>query len=347
MAKTNFKYALLATAAVVAVPMASKAIPAGYEDQGGIWLGDLNISPYVSAGWLYDSNPENASKAKKDYIKTNKGEDYDDYEKSHAYTIRPGVYIVYPGNNWKLEGTADYRMERYSNDGTDDRDDWQETLTLSGKTEAGFGWNIGETYEQVDYEDQFDYSQHDREGLRFMGGISQDFEKSFVGLNGSYGQTDYKDDDLFDSESYGGSLRFGHSLTEKTHWTLTGGYSQGEQDGVDSHTTSLRGMVGACTRTTQKLTFDAGAGVEWYEDFEDEDGEADDSISFTYDVGAVWKTSKRLNFSLTGSRRHKPAEDQLGTSTESTSLSLSFSRAASALVVSSVTSMTVRSRCSP
>ncbi len=321
MAKSTLNYAMLAAAAM-AIPAASKAIPAGYEDYGGVWLGDLNISPYVSAGWLYDSNPENANKAKKEYIRQNKDEDYDDYEKTHAYTIRPGVYIVYPGNNWKLEGVADYRMERYADDGTDDRDDWQETLTLSGKTEAGFGWNLGETYEQVDYEDQFDYSQHDRKGLRLRGGLSQDFEKSFIGLNGNYGQIDYKDEDLFDSETYGGSLRFGRRLTEKTHWTLTGEYSQGEQDDADSHTTSMRGMIGACTRSTEKLTFDAGAGIEWYEDFEDEEGNADDSTSFTYDLGAVWKATKRLNFTVMGSRRHKPSEDQRETSTETTSLSL-------------------------
>lgn len=322
MSKNTVNCAWLAAAAVLAAPAVSKAIPAGYEDQGGIWLGDLNISPYVSAGWLYDSNPENASKGKKEFIKQNKGEDYDDYEKSQGYNIRPGVYIVYPGNNWKLEGTADYRMERYSNEGTDDRDDWQETLTLSGETEAGFGWHLGETYEEVDYEDQFDYSQHDRTGLRFNAGVSQDYEKSMVGVNGNYSRTEYKDEDLFDYQSYGGDARFAHSLTEKTRWTLTGGFSRGEQDDEDSKTTSLRGMIGACTHTTEKLTFDAGAGVEWYEDFEDEEGEADESYSFTYDVGAVWKASKRTNFSLIGSRRHKPAEDQRATSTETTSVTL-------------------------
>ena len=325
---------LLAAATAAIVPSLSQAIPENAPDQG-VWLGGaVNISPFIEAGYVHDDNPNNARKQKEDLLK----EGGVKLKSSDGYSIRPGVNINIPGNCWKLAGRAYYSMLRYSEDDIDDRDDWGESFTFSGETDAGLMWRLSESVVQVDLEEQFDgefpynYSTHDRLEMTFGGGLSKRItDKCRLEVGGSYSKTDYDSNMLYDYERYGGRIGFAHKLTEKTDWTATASHTIHSQDanGEDladaDDTKSTKLLLGVKSRSTERVTFDVQGGVEFYEGNKNKDGSSNDKTSFTYALGASWKASERLDIRLRGLGEYEPSEDIYGSSVDTKSIGVSAS----------------------
>ncbi len=325
---------LLAAVAAVAVPSLSQAIPENASDQG-VWLGGtVNISPFIEAGYVHDDNPNNARKQKDDLLKENGVK----LKSSDGYSVRPGANINIPGNCWKLAGRVYYSMLRYSDDDTDDRDDWGESFTFSGETDAGLMWRLNESVVQVDLEEQFDgdfpynYSTHDRLEMVFGGSLSKRItEKCRLEVGGTYSKTDYDSDNLYDYERYGGRLSFAHKLTEKTDWTLTASHTIHEQtpnnDALESgdDTKSTKLLLGLKSRSTERVTFDVQGGVEFYEGNDNADGSSNDKTSFTYALGSSWKASERLTVGLRGLGEYEPSEDVYGSSVDTKSIGITAS----------------------
>ncbi len=325
---------LLTAIAAATIPTLSQAIPDNAADQG-LWLGGaVNISPFVEAGYVHDSNPNNARRQKKDLLKENGVS----LESADGYTVRPGFNIDVPGNCWKLAGRAYYSMTRYSEDDVDDRDDWGESLIFAGETDAGLMWNLSESIVQVDLEEQFvgefpyDYSTHDRLEMIFGGSLSKRItEKCRLEVGGAYSITDYDSEMLYDYKRYGGRLSFAHKLTEKTDWTLTGSHTihkqeangGGLEDPDDTRSTKI--LLGLKSRSTERVTFDVQGGVEFYQGNDDVDGSSNDQTSFTYALGAAWKASERLSVSIRGLGEYEPSEDIYGCSVNTKSIALSAS----------------------
>ncbi len=325
---------LFAAVAAVTIPTLSQAIPENAPDQG-IWLGGtVNVSPFIEAGYVYDDNPNNARKQKEDLLEEGGVE----LKSSDGYSVRPGVNINVPGNCWKLAGRAYYSMVRYSEDDVDDRDDWGESFTFSGETDAGLVWRLSESVVQVDLEEQFvedfpyNYSTRDRLEMTFGGSLSKRLtDKCRLEVGGSYSKTDYDSEMLYDYERYGGRLSFAHKLTEKTDWTLTGSHTIHEQEpnsedlmsGEDTHSTKL--LLGLKSRSTERVSFDVQGGVEFYQGNDNEDGSSNDKTSFTYALGASWLASERLTVGLRGLGEYEPSEDIYGSSVDTKSIGITAS----------------------
>ncbi len=332
MSKTSRNTSLLMAAFAAAVASTAQAIPETASDQG-IWLGGaVNISPFIEGGYIHDSNPNNARKQKKDLLAEN---NVDIDKSAEGYTVRPGFNIEIPGNCWKLAGRAYYKMERYSNDDIDDRDDWGESLAFTGETDGGLMWRLTESIVQVDLEEQYDgdfpysYSTHDRLEMIFGGSLSKRLtDKSRLEVGGSYSKTDYDSERLYDYERYGGRLSFAHKLTEKTDWTLTASHTihsqEANSDELESadDTKSTKLMAGLKSRSTERITFDVQAGAEFYEGNDNADGSSNDKTTFTYALGANWLASERLNVGLHGLGEYEPSEDVYGSSVDTKSIGL-------------------------
>ena len=327
MSITNRSTFLLLAAMAASVAATARAIPENAPDQG-IWLGGVvNLSPFIEASYIYDTNPNSVRRQKKDLL-----EEYDIESKKSAdgYMIRPGVNISVPGNCWNLAGRAYYRMERYSLDDADDRDDWGESMTFSGETDGGIGWRLSESITQVDLEEQFDgefpynYSTRDRLEMVFDGMLSKRItEKCSLEVGGSYSKTDYDSELLYDYYRYGGRVGFAHNLTERTDWTLSASHTistqeanSDELDDLDD-TCSTKLMAGVRSRSTERVTFDVKGGVEFYDGNDNEDGSSNDKTTFTYSLGASWVASERLTLGLHGMGEYVPSEDIYGSSVDS------------------------------
>ena len=313
----NFAIVLAALAAVALAPSA-QAIPEGAPDRG-FWLGGTaNISPFLDIFWYHDDNPDNARNQKSELLEENNVH----LHSSNGYSVRPGFNLDVPGNCWKLAGRAFYSLERYSRDDVDDRNDWGESLAFSGETDAGLMWRLDESIIQVDLEEQYvedfpyNYSTRDRLEMGFGGSRSKRItDKSRLEIGGSDNKTDYDARNMFDYTRYGGRLSYAHKLTERTDWTLSATHSIYEQDSNDEGTEgggenkSTKLMLGAKTRSTERLSFDVHGGVEFYQGDENEDGTDNDKTSFTYALSGSWKAGERLTIGFHGLGEYEPAED--------------------------------------
>lgn len=330
---------LLSTIAVASLSaINANAIPEGAEE-GGIWVGSiLNISPYANASWFREENPQQARTQKKEIMKQEGTWE----DKSDGWAARVGADLLLPGNDWKVVGNVYYDWERYDSDLTEDENDWGESLAYSGKTDGGLAWSLTESVKQRDLDEvmiadqPYDWNTQDRLEYVFGGRLSKAIsEKTTLGIRGSYSKTDYDAENLYDYVRYGGGLTFARKLTEKTDWTLSASHSIGEQKknykGPDksldyiekSKTHSTKLMAGLRTRSTEKLSFNASAGIEFYEGFEDRNGDSDEETTFTYHIGSTWKATERLTIGINGLGEYEIAEDIDANSVEAKSIGLS------------------------
>ena len=326
---------LLLAAMAASVAATAQAIPESAPDTG-IWLGGaVNLSPFIEGGYIYDTNPNNVRRQKKELLEE---QDVESKKSADGYMIRPGVNLHVPGNCWNLAGRAYYLMERYSIDDVDDRDDWGESLTFSGETDGGLMWRLTESIVQVDLEEQFDgdfpynYSTHDRLEMTFDGMLSKSItEKCSLEVGGSYSKTDYDSDLLYDYYRYGGRVGFAHNLTERTDWTLSATHTINEQEANSDDledlddTRSTKFMAGVRSRSTERVTFDVKGGVEFYEGNDNEDGSSNDKTTFTYALGASWVASERLTVDLHGMGEYVPSEDIYGSAVDSKTIGVTAS----------------------
>lgn len=341
----------LAFASAVAPSVAVADVDALPENRGFNVGGVANVSPFLTLNFLYDTNPNNAREGKKKVWKeawdrrlVEEGTERDPFQDSWGYTVTPGIDITVPGNCWALIGRVKYTADRYDYEDVDDRDDWSESLTLSGQTESDrpLSWSISEMVRQSMYDEDYEYSNDDRLEWQLGAGLSKKIsEKTSIGVNGSYSFEDFDDDTLHDHKRYGGRAHFARKLTDKTSWTLTATHDITKQDDFelirygthvreytreergDKKAQSTRFLIGLTTHSDEKLSFDIRVGIENYKGFEDAEGERDTEQTITYELGAAWKYNERLSFGLSGHGQYEPSEDVDSNSCDTKSVDLS------------------------
>lgn len=333
---TYFRKAGLSIAAAGAAAMALAVPEHAAEQHVGVWIGDLNVSPYVQAGYARSDNTYAARRQKKDEMEAHSVKN----DKADGYFVRPGFNIGLPRPDWTLTGNAYYDTVRYSNSDAEDVDNWGETLRLAGETDGGTGWRLNESVRFVDLnedeslysEPTYKYSTRDRTESTFGGSFSRRLtERSSLSLGAHLGMTDYDSELLYDYRTYGGNVGYAHKLTERTDWTLNASHSESEQKDnsdkmhVDSKTKSTSVSLGAKSHQTERLDFNVSGGVLFHEGSKRSDGKSRDNTVFTYTVGANWRGSERLTLRIYGTGRYDPAEDLDCNEVDSKSIGVSAS----------------------
>lgn len=303
---------------VAGAAVAALAVPENATEHYGFWIGDLNISPYIQAGYTRDDNSSYARRQKQDIMDARSVK----HDTADGYFIRPGFNLNLPGLDWTLSGDAYYDAVRY--DDAEDVDNWGETLGFSGETDGGLGWRLRESVRLVDMDEDFNnysdpsyrYSTRDRTESTFGASLSKRVtERSQISLGGHLGITDYDSELLYDYRTYGGSLGYSHKLTERTDWTLSAAHSESKQTDnsdkmdVDSKTKSSSVSLGATSHRTEHIDFNISAGIGRHEGAKRSDGKSRDNTVFTYTAGIKWHGSERLTLRFYGSGRYDPAED--------------------------------------
>ncbi|MDD5706086.1 MAG: hypothetical protein PHR35_09180 [Kiritimatiellae bacterium] len=271
-------------------------------DSGGVWLGPLNISPFLNASVLYDSNVDFVREGEEDTLE---GEARD--KDTRGFCLQPGVDLMVPGNGWQLDGRAYYQLEDYSAESAESREDWSETLSWYWESDAGTGLRLSEMMQQVTHDDtDFADRWNDRNEMRFSGDFGRRLtEKTDIGLVGYYHELTYDDEQLFDWERYGGSLTMGLQLTDKTDGLLVGGVTSHSSEDQDGSAESLCINAGFASRATEKTAYRTTIGVERYTGFEDDDSQT----GLSYDLGLSWRAADYMMFNLSGRSSYEPAED--------------------------------------
>lgn len=329
--KAGFSIAI-AGAAAMALAVPENAA----EENLGIWVGDVNISPYIQAGYARSDNTYGARRQKNDVMTANSVKN----GAASGYFIRPGFNVGLPRPDWILVGNAYYDTVHYSDADAEDVDNWGEKFGISGETDGGMTWQLDESVRLVDLEEDetlysdpsYRYSTRDRTESTFGGSLSRRLtERSSLSLHGHLGMTDYDSELLYDYRTYGGSVGYAHKLTERTDWTLRAAHSESEQKDnsdkmhVDSKTKSSSLSIGAKSHRTERLNFNVSGGVLFHEGSKRSNGKSNDNTVFTYTVGANWRGSERLTLRIYGTGRYDPAEDLDSNEVDSKSIGVSAS----------------------
>lgn len=333
---THFRIAGFSIAVASAATLALAVPENAAEEHLGIWVGDINISPYIQAGYARSDNTYGARRQKGDLMEANSVKN----DKVDGYFIRPGFNIGLPRPNWTLVGNAYYDTVRYSDEDAEDVDNWGERLAIQGETDGGTGWHFDERIRLVDLEEDeslysdpsYKYSTRDRTEATFSGSFSRRLtERSSLSVDGHLGMTDYDSELLYDYRTYGGSVGYAHKLTERTDWTLKAAHSESEQKDnsdkmhVDSKTKSSAVSIGAKSHQTERLNFNVSGGILFYEGSKRSNGKSNDKTVFTYTAGANWRGSERLTLRIYGAGRYEPAEDLDCNEVDSKSIGISAS----------------------
>ena len=256
--------------------MACVSRTAAAEEEGGIWVGPLNLSPTLSVGVFYDSNPDEVNENRKRLMEEEVGKRYDSAE---GFNIQPGLNFRLPGNGWSLSGRLTYTYEDDNSDFTRSPKDWRESVKFEGETDGGTSWSLGQSAQQISYQQFDEFSQDDRFSFGVYGSLGRRLtEKNSLIAGASYRFTDYEDDYLYDSSDQNYSLTYKHQLTEKTDGLLSLEYGINSADfdevGSDEHpgtgaawamlTSRTLPIAGRCRSRphTEKLRYQATVGFD-------------------------------------------------------------------------------------
>lgn len=297
---------MVGTALALMLPFAAglaRAQGGGNEEQGyGIWVGPLNISPFLNLSAFYDSNV--------DFVR--KGEESDPQragrdKDTRGFAYQPGVNLKVPGTGWGLEGRAYYQVENYRAEFAETRKDWSEMLAFFAETESGMGLRISELYQHVSQEDlDWEDRWNDRTEGRLMADLGKPVtEKTTISLSGSYAMIDYDDEQLFDWDQVSGGLTLAYKLTDKTDGLLVGGLSSSSSEDQDGSARSVMANVGFASRATEKTSYRTTVGLVQYSGFENDSSE----VGLSYNLGINWVASEFISFNLSGNSSYEPAED--------------------------------------
>ncbi len=311
---------------------------ASAQDEGGIWLGPLNLSPTLDVGVFYESNPDEVNENRKELMEATSE---DRFDSSRGFNIQPGLDLLLPGNQWKLSGRLAYTYEDDDSDYSRSPKDWMESLKFDGKTDGGTQWQLGQSAQQLSYTKYDEFSQDDRFGFGINGMLGRQVtDKSGISLGASYRAVDYEDAYLYDSDYQQYTLAITHQFTEKTDGILSLAYGINGADydevGSDSdpegrrrldvdikEATYITASFGLGSHATEKLTYRALIGMTAFDDFEYKypdameypeggrqlDNGADTDYSFSYDMGLSWRPTERFTLNLSGNSAYESSED--------------------------------------
>ncbi len=310
----------IAPAMAAALTLSAAASPEGFDNAAGYWFGGtLNVSPFLNLSYQRDDNVNGLREYGKQRARERGlSRQFDD---ANAFVIKGGLNFLLPGNHWRLDGRAFIHNEQYSNVDADDRTDYYEMVILKGWTDGGTTWFIRERYQDIRYDDDFELAENDRKVFELVaGGEMAVTDKSKVRASAGYLDYNYDDRAGDDYNRIHGTVGFAHTLTEKTDWTVSATYTTFDRDRYDTNAYGVDGKIGLRTRSTDKLTFDASIGAEYFRDYKYNmyaaDGtflgrksKGDDETSFVYDIGGSWKIDKRLSLRVSGRSEYEPSQD--------------------------------------
>ncbi len=283
---------------------------------GGIWIGPVNLSPTLDVGVFYDSNPDEVNESRRRLMEQEEDLEGDRFDSATGFNIQPGLNLLVPGNQWRLNGRAYYVYEEDDSDYTRAPKDWMEYLTLNGETDGGITWGLGQSLQQLRYDKFDEFSQEDRFAMRFNGNVGKALtEKSRLSLGANYSSVEYDDEFAYDTEYLTFALAFNHRLTEKTDGILSASYGIKGSESEDSDAYEYNLSVGLGAKVTEKLAYRTLVGVSMYEDFDyaDDDAEAASSsetdYSLSYTLGIQWMPTERIAVNISGGSSYEAAED--------------------------------------
>lgn len=328
------RISVLIATTVLAFPMMQRTL--AETEEGGVWVGPANLSPTLTIGVFYESNPDEVSDSRRKIMRQTFIERYgkDRDESAVGFNVTPGILLHVPGNQWSLKGSVHFTYEKDDSDFSRDPRDWDQSLLLQGTTDGGLGWRLGQTWQRLNYSRFDDFSQDDREALSFLFGLDKELtDKSGATLSGSYRNLDYKDRELYDRDYY--NLRLGgrHQLTDKSNLMLSLGYSESQGDyrrrydsegnpyrGSRSKSRSYSAQAGVGSRATEKISYTAMLGLALLktdysaDPFTGEQPRNKDKYRLSYLLSGNWKASERLTFNLNGNTSYESSEDVLDNS---------------------------------
>ncbi len=285
--------------------------PQGFIFDGG----KLTIKPYVALSYTYDSNIDTTRKTDSDSI----------------FTVNPGANFEWNHDRWSLTGGAWYRYNAYCKYSSRlGEHSYGENLEYNWKNvgEDGRGWiaKVVERYAYISQSDDINAHEgrgiwRDREKLDISGTLERRFtERWHADVLGQYSWLDYKNDTgkyapLYGWQERAVQLEAGFVAGHYTDILIAGGYSDYVQHGGhgahdysnDSYVWSVQGGLGSHL-ITEKITYRAliGGSQLSYGGHDNADS------SWTYQLSANWRATRKLQFSVLGNSYYQPSERSLG-----------------------------------
>lgn len=268
----------------------------------GFSYNNLNVSPYVNAAYIYDSNVG--------YDRNNKRSD-------QILRVNPGVDVGYEGNEWGVRGNLWYSRDWYTDHSILDKNSYGEKFDVFHENSKGWRVLLGQSFIKSGQHDSIiDGGRgqwRDRQQWDFSGAVGYDFsERMTATLTGLYSDLDYansssrKYNSLYGWRQWMVGLELSRKLTAKSNVLLYGSYQNYKSDGAlgvssESHGYNLH--AGFSSRATERITYRALTGVTWF------DYAGDDIITgWTYSLDASWKISEKWAASAVGSSNFQPSE---------------------------------------
>jgi len=294
----------------------------------GISIGKMVLRPYTDVSATHDSNPA--------LVQTN-------VESDVFFEYILGTDLSFDGRNLDIYGNIFWYNRNYVDDvaatagsgGSEslDSDGWGESLGLIWGTRDAIEFRANESYQRIT-----DYSMQPGGSETFVSGGGQDSflsesrgdrserdlidvsvavggevtDKVEADLIGSYNDTDYVTDELFDLTESTLHGELAYWITDKSATFIVGEYTLQETDAFSGDPESIIARLGWKTRFTQKTIFKGSAGVEFYDDDSKVEGHDSTDTMPSFDLGWIWMPTAKLSFNTTGASNVEPSAYEAG-----------------------------------
>ncbi len=270
----------------------------------GFNVGNLNISPFVNASYMYDSNIYSSKDEREDSI----------------YTVNPGVNIAYHGNEWGVTGDAWYGYDYYQKYRESDASRYGERLSFYRDSDAGWRFLVGQGYLNSSQNDSIlDGGQGIwRDRYQIDGNVLLGYtfsERLAATLTGFYTYYDYEKTSAqeFQGNLYGWyeialGLEVSRKITEKSNLLLNLSSQYYESQAEDISNVSSKSMgysaqVGIGSRLTERIRYRIMAGANAMDA-----AESDFLVGGAYSVDISWVMARQWAMTLAGSSYFQPSE---------------------------------------
>jgi len=269
----------------------------------GFNLGNLNVSPFVNASYMYDSNIYSSEDERDDSI----------------YTVNPGVDLNYRGNEWGMSGSAWYGYDYYQKYRKSDASRYGERFSFYRDSHAGWRFLVGQGFLNSSQNDSIlDGGQgiwRDRYQIDGNALLGYTFsERLAATLTGFYTLFDYKKDTRdFPSNLYGWyevalGLEVSRKMTEKSNLllNLSSQYYESQADdfaNVSGRSMGYTAQLGVGSRLTERIRYRIMAGVNAMDA-----AETDFLLGASYSVDVSWVMARQWAMTVAGSSYFQPSE---------------------------------------
>lgn len=278
----------------------------GFAENGpvqGFNLGNLNVSPFISASYMYDSNIYSGEDEREDSI----------------YSINPGVDLTYHGNEWGVVGNAWYGYDYYQEYRQSDASRYGERLSFYRDSEIGWRFLAGQGFLNSSQNDSIlDGGQGVwRDRYQIDGNVLLGYtfsERLAATLTGFYTLYDYQNNTTeFPANLYGWyevalGLEVSRKITEKSNLllNLSSQYYESQADDLPNVSTKSMGysaQMGVGSRLTERIRYRIMAGANAMEA-----AESDFLLGASYSVDISWVMARQWAMTVAGSSYFQPSE---------------------------------------